>query len=72
MNSVELANNLINRAKNLQEFTVTTKLTGKLRFKGEVPFDMTIKGNVLTAKIYAINIDEANNKLDNFIKDLFE
>ena len=50
MNSVELANNLINRAKNLQEFTVTTKLTGKLRFKGEVPFDMTIKGNVLTAK----------------------
>ena len=47
MNSVELANNLINRAKNLQEFTVTTKLTGKLRFKGEVPFDMTIKGNVL-------------------------
>jgi hypothetical protein len=72
MNSVELANNLINRAKNLQEFTITTKISGKPRFKGEVPFDMTIKGNVLTAKIYAVDIDEANDKLDNFLKNLFE
>jgi len=72
MNSIEMANALINRAMNLQEFTITTKLTGKLKFNGTVPFDITIKDNILTAKILAISIDEANNILDSYLKTLFE
>jgi hypothetical protein len=72
MNSIELANALINRAKNLQEFTITTKLAGKPKFNGTVPFDLTIKGNTLTAKILAENADEANSILDSYLKTLFE
>ena len=69
MNSVELANALINRAKNLQEFTVTQTLPKGFRFNGLIPFDMKITGTVMTATIYAIDEEEANKKFDEFLKD---
>jgi len=69
MNSVELANALINRAKNLQEFTVTQTLPEGFRFNGLIPFDMKITGKVMTATIYAIDEEEANKKFDEFLKD---
>ena len=34
MNSVDMANNLINRAKHLQEFVVTTDVPEDFRFNG--------------------------------------
>ena len=67
MNSVDMANNLIFRAKNLHEFTVTTEVPEDFRFNGVVPFDMSIVDNQIKAKVWAVDFDEAAKKLDNFL-----
>ena len=67
MNSVDMANNLIFRAKNLHEFTVTTEVPDEFRFNGEIPFDMQIKDNIITAKVWAVDFDEAAKRLDDFL-----
>lgn len=63
-----MATNLIFRAKNLQEFTVTTEVPNGVVFNGVVPFDITIIGTVLEARIWAIDFDEAVRRLDEFLQ----
>jgi hypothetical protein len=68
MNSVDMANNLIFRAKHLQEFTVTTEIPDDFKFNGIIPFDMEIVGSIIEAKVWAIDFDEAVKKLHNFLE----
>jgi hypothetical protein len=68
MNSVDMANNLIFRAKNLQEFTVTTDVPEDFRFNGVIPFDIEIKENTIYAKVFGIDFNEAVNKLDAWLE----
>lgn len=68
MNSVDMANNLINRAKNLQEFTVTTDCPDDFRFNGLVPFDMQIKDGVIEAKVYGIDFNEAVETFNQYME----
>jgi hypothetical protein len=67
MNSVDMANNLIFRARNLHEFTVTTDAPDNFRFNGVVPFDMQIKDSIITAKVWAVDFDEAAKLLNDFL-----
>lgn len=68
MNSVDMANNLIFRAKNLTEFVVTTEVPEGFRFNGVVPFDMQIKEETIYAKVYAVDFNEAVARLDAFLE----
>ena len=68
MNSVDMANNLISRARNLQEFTVTTDVPEDFRFNGVIPFDMEIKEGVIYAKVWAVEFNEAVSRLDTFLE----
>ena len=68
MNSVDMANNLIFRAKNLQEFIVVTGMPEGFRFNGTIPFDIDITGNLLEAKVWAIDFDEAVTILNNYLE----
>jgi hypothetical protein len=68
MNSVDMANNLIFRAKNLQEFIVETNTPADFQFNGVVPFDMTIAEGVISAKVLAIDFDEAVNIFDKWLE----
>jgi hypothetical protein len=68
MNSVDMANNLIFRAKNLQEFVVETNTPDDFRFNGVVPFDMSITDGVISAKVLAIDFDEAVNIFDKWLE----
>lgn len=68
MNSADMATNLIFRAKNLQEFTVTTELPDDFTFRGVIPFDMQITGTILEAKVWAIDFDEAVHRLNEFLQ----
>ena len=68
MNSVDMATNLIFRAKNLQEFTVTTEVPDGVRFNGVVPFDINITGTMLEAKVWAVDFDEAVDRLNKFLQ----
>jgi hypothetical protein len=68
MNSVDMANNLIFRAKNLQEFVVETDTPEDFRFNGVVPFDMSITDGVISAKVLAIDFDEAVAVFDKWLE----
>ena len=63
-----MANDLIFRAKNLTEFTITTEVPDEFRFNGEIPFDMQIKDGMISAKVMALDFDEAVTRLDNFLE----
>ena len=68
MNSVDMANNLIFRAKNLHEFTVTTEVPEDFRFNGVVPFDMSIVDNQIEAKVWAVDFNEAAHRLNEYLE----
>ena len=68
MNSVDMATNLIFRAKNLQEFTVTTEVPDGVRFNGVVPFDINITGTMLEARVWAVDFNEAVERLNKFLQ----
>jgi hypothetical protein len=68
MNSVDMANDLINRAKHLQEFVVTTDVPEDFRFNGVVPFDLEIKNNEILAKVFAVDFEEAVVRLNTFLE----
>lgn len=63
-----MANDLIFRAKNLQEFVVETDVPEDFQFNGVIPFDMQIKDSIITAKVMALDFDEAVTQLDNFLE----
>ena len=63
----DIMDHFINRAKNLQEFEVTTEVPDDFRFNGEIPFDMQIKDSIITAKVWAVDFDEAAKRLDDFL-----
>ena len=62
-----MANDLIFRVRNLNEFTITTEVPDDLRFNGVVPFDMQIKEGIITANVWAVDFDEAAKRLDDFL-----
>jgi hypothetical protein len=63
-----MATNLIFRAKNLQEFTVTTEVPNGVRFNGVVPFDINITGTMLEARVWAVDFNEAVDRLNVFLQ----
>ena len=60
--------NLIHRAKNLQEFVVTTDVPEDFRFNGLVPFDMQISDGTIEAKVYGLDFNEAVHKFDKWLE----
>jgi hypothetical protein len=62
-----MANHLIFRAKNLQEFVVETDVPEDFRFNGVIPFDISIDNNVISAKVMAIDFNEAVEKFDEWL-----
>ena len=68
MNSVDMANDLIFRAKHLKEFIVETEVPDDFRFNGLIPFDMQITGSIMSAKVYALDFDEAVKLLNDYLE----
>jgi hypothetical protein len=70
MNSVDMAQALIHRAKNLQEYVIELELTEPLRLNGVIPFNISIKDQLLVAKVYAVDFDEAVSIVHNYLESL--
>jgi hypothetical protein len=68
MNSAEMAQDLINRAKSLKEFVIERELPENFEFYGAVPFDMYIKDGMGKFKVVALNENEAAIEVDNYLK----
>lgn len=68
MNSVDMATNLIFRAKNLHKYIIQTEVPDDFRFNGVVPFDIKIENNIIEAEVWGIDFDEAVKRLDEFLE----
>ena len=64
----DLTQQLIDRAKNLQEFTVCVNIPHDFKFNGTVPFDINIRDDEIEAKVWAVDFEEAVNRLDEWIE----
>jgi hypothetical protein len=64
MNSVDMANDLINRAKNLKKFEVKRMLEDGILFNGPVPFDIKGKDDCYWIYAYAVTQEEAEAQVD--------
>jgi len=69
MNSVDMANDLINRARNLKKFEVKRMLEKGILFNGSVPFDIKGKDDCFWIYAYAVTQEEAEAKVDAWLKD---
>ncbi len=70
MNTVDMANNLINRAKNLKRFEVKRMLENGIMFSGEpIPFDIKGKDECYWIYTYAVTQEEAEAQVDTWLKD---
>jgi hypothetical protein len=71
----ELSDNLIARAKAMQSFRIVKQLDDAdiIFSAGVVPFDLKInKDGRMTATVYALTLEEANDQVDAWIKHLEE
>ncbi len=64
----DICDQFINRAKNLNEFTITTDVPEDFRFNGAVPFDLQIKEGIIEAKVFAVDFDEAVDRLSTWLE----
>lgn len=64
----DICDHFINRAKQLNEFTVTTTVPEDFVFNGVVPFDMQIKEGEIEAKVFAVTFEEAVERFDTWIE----
>lgn len=67
MTASDMFHHLMFRMKHLNEFIVTTDVPDNFSFNGVVPFDMTIEENVITAKVWAVDFNEAAKRLDDYL-----
>jgi hypothetical protein len=69
MNTVDMANDLINRAKNLKKFEVKRMIEDGIMFNGPVPFDIRGKDQCYWIYAYAVTQEEAEAQVDIWLKD---
>lgn len=68
MNSVDMANDLINRARNLKVFEVERDLADSgILFDGAVPFDIRATQEKAWFKVYAQTLEEAEAQVDTWL-----
>jgi hypothetical protein len=69
MNSVDMAHDLIHRARNLKLFEVKRYLENGIMFDGSVPFDIKGKDDCYCIYAYGVTQEEAVAKVDIWLED---
>jgi len=68
MSTKDMVDALIHRAKNLNEYTVTTDVPDNFRFNGVVPFNMSITDGIIYAQVWALDFNEAVKTFDQYLE----
>ena len=68
-NAAEFAQNLIERARRMQEFRIMKPEPDNFMFNGKVPFDVSIKNGMMTFTVHAVDLAEANAMVDKYLDD---
>ena len=61
---------VIERMKNLRQFTVEVDLPEDFELKGVMPFDVSVKKNKGWFKVYALTLEEATDKVNEFVQSM--
>ncbi len=59
--------NIMKRVKSLQVFTIERELPEDFQFNGKVPYDMKISEGKAYIQVYAVDLAEANQRIDEFL-----
>jgi hypothetical protein len=68
MNSAELAQSLINKARNLKTFVVERDIPDNFEFYGRVPFNITASNGKAKFSVIALSAEDAEQEVDYFIQ----
>jgi hypothetical protein len=68
MTARDIAQALINRVRSLQEFVVETDLPEDFAIHGYIPFHITIRDGILTARVLAVSEQDAQDQVQRFIE----
>jgi hypothetical protein len=68
-NAAEFAQNLIERARKMQEFRIIKTQPDNFVFNGRVPFDVKVKDGMMTFVVHAVDLAEANAMVDQYLDD---
>jgi hypothetical protein len=68
-NAAEFAQNLIERARQMQKFRIIKSQPENFVFGGKVPFDIAIKDGMMSFTVHAIDLAEANAMVDKYLDD---
>jgi hypothetical protein len=68
MTARDIAQALINRVRSLQEFVVETELPEDFAIRGYIPFHITIRDGVLTARVMAVSAEDAQHMVQRFLE----
>jgi hypothetical protein len=68
MTARDIAQALINRVRSLQEFVVETELPEDFAIRGYIPFHITIRDGVLTARVLAVSAEDAQHMVQRFLE----
>ena len=60
-------NELMDRLKNLREFTITVDVPDGITLSGVIPFDMNISKNKGTFRVLAVSEEEAKERVNAFL-----
>ena len=63
----EVIETVLNRIKNLRQFEVDVDLPDTFELNGVIPYDVTIKQNKGTFKVYASTFEEAQQKINDYV-----
>ena len=68
MTARDIAQALINRVRSLQEFVVEIELPEDFAIRGYIPFHITIRDGVLTARVLAVSPEDAQHMVQRFLE----
>jgi hypothetical protein len=68
-NAAEFAQNLIERARQMQKFRIVKQQPENFVFGGKVPFDISIKDDMMTFTVHAVDLAEAHAMVDKYLDD---
>lgn len=60
-------NTVLDRVMNLKTFKVVTELPDDFEFNGRVPYDMSIKDDIVTMHVPALTLAEAKQLADQYL-----
>jgi len=68
----DLANALINKAKSMQTFRIMQPVPDDFEFGGVVPFDISIRNEIMTCTVHALTIEEAREQVRAWLQERTE